>query len=187
MRHRKVLLIGAGGIGSYLIPILNRLGVYQVTAFDDDKVEQKNLRYQNFSADDLGELKVYCFSSDMGGMYEAQPYLVLTEKQLQGYDLVICCADNLAVRKMLYRANVKWLDLRAQARNCALISGDVSPEIMETVLAGPDGSYSCQGQGWDGTPEEVNFMQVVAAGLGAQWVQNHFSGKDVDNHKVVYA
>ena len=89
MRHRKVLLIGAGGIGSYLIPILNRLGVYQVTAFDDDKVEQKNLRYQNFSADDLGELKVYCFSSDMGGMYEAQPYLVLTALMRILYLLVI--------------------------------------------------------------------------------------------------
>ena len=185
-KMKKIMIIGCGGIGSFLIPLLNKVGLYDITVYDPDIVENKNLLYQNFENSDINLRKV-----DVMNKYETvnkiEPYLVLTKSQVQGYDLVICCADNLAVRKMLYKANVKWLDLRAQARNCALISGDVSPEIMETVLAGPDGSYSCQGQGWDGTPEEVNFMQVVAAGLGAQWVQNHFSGKDVDNHKVVYA
>ena len=191
MRHRKVLLIGAGGIGSYLIPILNRLGVYQVTAYDDDKVEQKNLRYQNFGADDLGELKVYCFSSDMGGMYEAQPYLVLTEKQLKGFDLVICCADNLAVRRMLYRqghgddAKVKWLDLRAQGRNAALISYKVDENFQDTLLNGPEGSFSCQGGDWDGTGKEVNCMHMLIAGYAAQWIQKWFNDNDDVVDKVV--
>ena len=37
-------------------------------------------------------------------------YPILTEKQIKGYDLVVCCADNLDVRRLLYRSNVEWLD-----------------------------------------------------------------------------
>ena len=187
MRHRKVLIIGAGGIGSYLIPILNRLGVYSITAFDPDKVEQKNLRYQNFGADDLGEHKVYCFSSDMGGMYEAQPYVVLTQKQLQGYDLVVCCADNLAVRRLLYRQGhgedtpVKWLDLRAQGRNAALISYKVPENFQDTLLAGPEGSFSCQGTDWEGEAEGIDAMHIAIAGAATQWIQKWFN----DNNDVI--
>ena len=183
---KKILVIGCGGIGSFLIPLLNRVKIYDITVYDPDVVESKNLLYQNFTPTDVNTLKVEVMDK-YETVNKAEPYPILTKSQVEGYDLVICCADNLSVRKMLYKTGVKWLDLRAQARNCALISGEVEPDIMETVLAGPDGSYSCQGNGWDGTAQEVNFMQVVAAGLGAQWVQNHFSGKDVDNHKVVYA
>ena len=40
---RKVLVIGAGGIGSFLIPILHRAGMYDISVADPDKVEHKNL------------------------------------------------------------------------------------------------------------------------------------------------
>ena len=34
----------------------------------------------------------------------AEPYPILTETQVKKFDLVVCCADNLDVRRMLYRA-----------------------------------------------------------------------------------
>ena len=40
---RKVLIIGAGGIGSHLIPCLARTGVYELTVFDPDTVEEFDL------------------------------------------------------------------------------------------------------------------------------------------------
>ena len=46
---RKILVIGAGGIGSYLISFLNNLDLYDIQVNDDDKVETKNLTYQNFT------------------------------------------------------------------------------------------------------------------------------------------
>ena len=45
---KKVLIIGAGGIGSFLIPLLDRMGEYAMTVADPDSVEKKNLLYQNF-------------------------------------------------------------------------------------------------------------------------------------------
>ena len=43
---RKVLVIGAGGIGGFLIPLLDKVGLYSITVADPDKVETKNLTYQ---------------------------------------------------------------------------------------------------------------------------------------------
>ena len=61
--------------------------------------------------------------ADRYSSVKAQPYKVLTSKQVKGYDLVICCADNLAIRRTLYSSDkIKWLDLRAQGRNADMIS-----------------------------------------------------------------
>jgi hypothetical protein len=186
--HRKILIIGAGGIGSHLIPFLSKIGLYDITVYDDDKVEEKNLTYQNFNDEDIGNVKVNCFEF----MVTPQPYQVLVEGQLQGYDLVICCADNLAVRRLLYRqgygdsAKIKWLDLRAQGRNAALISYKVDENLVDALLAGPDGSFSCQGEDWDGSPEEINTMHICIAGAATQWIQRWFNDNDNVTDKVVW-
>ena len=55
---KKVMIIGTGGIGSFLIPLLDRVGLYDIDAFDSDIVEEKNLSYQNFEKSDVGKKKV---------------------------------------------------------------------------------------------------------------------------------
>ena len=40
--NRKILIIGVGGIGSYLAPLLNQTGVYNITIADPDSLEKKN-------------------------------------------------------------------------------------------------------------------------------------------------
>ena len=54
---RKVLIIGAGGIGSFLIPLLKKTGLYSITVADPDIVEKKNLPYQNYGEEDIGDNK----------------------------------------------------------------------------------------------------------------------------------
>jgi hypothetical protein len=181
---RKVLVIGAGGIGSFLIPLLDKVGLYHITVADPDKVETKNLPYQNFQVTDVGNNKALVMK-DHYSLQEASVYPVLTEKQMQGYDLVICCVDNLSVRRTLYNSKVKWLDLRAQGRNCALVSFKADPKMYDTLLAGKDGSFSCQGDSWDGSNKGVHFMQVAIAGLGAQWTQRFFNGEEVKEYTVL--
>ena len=182
--NRKVLIIGAGGIGSFLIPLLDRVGIYQIDVADPDKVEQKNLSYQNFEFDDVGINKAEAMSLPYN--VKPIPYPILTDKQLKGYELVICCVDNLGLRKTLYNSDVKWLDLRAQGRNCAMISYEADPNQYDSLLAGDDSrSFSCQGDSWDGSNKGVHFMQVTVAGIGAQWIQRWFAGEDVPNFRMV--
>ena len=118
---------------------------------------------------------------------KATPYPILTAKQMQGYDLVVSCVDNLGLRKTMYNTSLKWLDLRAQGRNAALVSHKADPKMYDMLLAGKDGSFSCQGDSWDGSNKGVHFMQVAIAGLGAQWIQRWFNGEDVQDYMVVNA
>lgn len=182
---RKVLIIGAGGIGSFLIPLLDKVGMYAITVADPDKVELKNVTYQNFTDSEVNMYKVLA----MEQRYSISPnkYPILTEKQMQGYDLVISCVDNLGLRRTMYNTSIKWLDLRAQGRTAALVSHNADPKMYEMLLAGKDGSFSCQGDSWDGSNKGVHFMQVAIAGLGAQWIQRWFNDEDVQDYMVVNA
>ena len=195
-RQRKIMIIGAGGIGSYLVQFLNQInthrknrGLYNITVFDGDTVDIKNLGYQAYDESDVGEKKVECIS---GEYVNAQPFNVLLDKQLHGYDLVVCCADNLAVRRLLYRqgfgsdAKLKWLDLRSTGRNAALISYKTDPKMMDTLLIGEEGSFSCQAQDWDGSAKDINCMNMVIASMGVQWIQRWFNdNEDVIDMKMV--
>ena len=67
MSRKKILIIGAGGIGSFLVQFLNKLNIYELTVFDSDKVEEKNLLYQNFNRLHIGEMK----STSMTWLYAA--------------------------------------------------------------------------------------------------------------------
>ena len=197
-KERKIMIIGAGGIGSYLVQFLKRMNqaqrinvpethLYDITVYDGDTVDTKNLGYQAYDELDVGEKKVECISG-----VDAQPFNVLLDKQLQGFDLVVCCADNLAVRRLLYRqgfgsdAKLKWLDLRSTGRNAALISYKVDPNMMDTLLIGEEGSFSCQAQSWDGSAKDINCMNMVIASMGVQWIQRWFNdNEDVTDMKMV--
>lgn len=183
---RKIMIIGAGGIGSYLVSFLDRIGLYDITVFDDDSVETKNLTYQNYEEDDVGLEKVRGLKK-YGSVNNAEPYVVLVQQQLENYDLVVCCADNLSVRRLLYREGYgekienKWLDLRSQGRNAALISYKTDPTLQDAMLTGPDGSFSCQGTDWEGDAEGIDTMHIAIAGIATQWIQKWFN----DNNDVV--
>ena len=92
---------------------------------------------------------------------------------------MICCADNLAIRQTLYKTDYKWLDLRAQGRNGLLVSYEENKKVLSMLNVGPDGSFSCQGDKWDGTTGDIHFTHVAIAGMGAQWIQRWFAGEDV--------
>ena len=187
---RNVMIIGVGGIGSYLAPLLKRVGTYSMFLADPDIVEEKNLLYQNFDKINVGEKKVN--SLFMNG-HVRNDYRIRTDACLRKdkMDLIVCCADNLDIRRLLYRqgfqddAKVKWLDLRAQGRNCAFVSFRARPELYETLLAGPEGSFSCQGNAWDGSNEAQHFAHIIAAGMGAEWIHRFFVKDEVDDFKVV--
>lgn len=189
MEKRKIMIIGAGGIGSYLVSFLDRIGLYEIHVFDDDTVEEKNLTYQNYNLMDVGTKKVEALAETFDIV--PQPYFVLVKEQLVNYDLVVCCADNLAVRRLLYREGFgadcqnKWLDLRSQGRNGALISYKMDPSLMESMLAGPQGSFSCQGTDWDGSAKDIDTMHIAISGIATQWIQKWFNDNDDVIDKMV--
>lgn len=107
LKDAKVALIGAGGIGSAVIPALAGAGIGQLTIIDDDVVELANLHRQPlFRERDAGYSKADLalqFVQRLNRFVNARPVQLRIDPDnaadlLAGHDLVIDGSDNFATR-----------------------------------------------------------------------------------------
>jgi adenylyltransferase/sulfurtransferase len=107
LKAASVALIGAGGIGSAVIPALAGAGVGSITIIDDDVVELTNLHRQPlFRERDAGYSKADLalqFVHRLNRFVKANPVQARIELDnagalLGGHDLVIDGSDNFATR-----------------------------------------------------------------------------------------
>ena len=158
--NKKILIVGVGGIGSALISeIVECVKQEQISPeiefdiADNDIVEIKNIKYQNFTADDVGENKATCLANRYKNECWIEPInkRIETEKQLEGYDLIICCADNFVVRKLIFeychKNNVEFIDGRAEGRMIMVfpkMKGLLLERSLETLDMKNNENLSCQ-------------------------------------------
>jgi adenylyltransferase/sulfurtransferase len=107
----RVLVIGAGGLGSAVIPALSAAGVGTVGVIDDDTVELSNLHRQTIHGQaDVGGPKVASAASRVAAINPGTTVVAINERLgrdtalelFAGYDLVIDGSDNFPTR---YLAN----------------------------------------------------------------------------------
>lgn len=125
--NSKVLIIGAGGLGTIVCGYLTAMGVGAITICDFDTVEESNLHRQLFySPKDLGLKKAAVLTNRMT---EQNPEIlvnsieeVFSEKNadslISGHQIICDCSDNAETRLLLD----KYCDLH----NKPLIHGAVS-------------------------------------------------------------
>jgi adenylyltransferase/sulfurtransferase len=107
----RVLVIGAGGLGSAVIPSLAAAGVGTLGIIDDDRVELSNLHRQHIHGmTDIGRSKV-ASAADTVSALNPDIHVILIEERLSSanalelfaeYDLVLDGSDNFPTR---YLAN----------------------------------------------------------------------------------
>jgi len=107
LKASSVAVIGAGGIGSAVIPALAGAGIGRLTIIDSDVVELANLHRQPlFSEADEGKAKAEfaaTFVARLNHFIEVEPKQERIDPQnagdlLAGHDLVIDGSDNFATR-----------------------------------------------------------------------------------------
>jgi adenylyltransferase/sulfurtransferase len=115
LKETRVVVVGAGGIGSAVIPSLAGAGIGQLTIIDDDVVELANLHRQSLYRErDVGYSKADLaiqFAHRLNGHVEAKPILqridaANAEGLIGGHDLVIDGSDNFATRLAVSDASV---------------------------------------------------------------------------------
>ncbi|KYK22730.1 hypothetical protein AYK24_00450 [Thermoplasmatales archaeon SG8-52-4] len=158
MERRRIAVVGGGGIGSYFCRELynfeqhGQYGAYsiEVTVWDDDTVDTKNLKYQNFQEFDLGDKKSEVLGMKYNFDYEVDR--LTEESQLDAYDIVIAAVDNSQFRKLLYHWAEKnpekhWIDLRSEGRSVAFFTKhekNTLDKMLETLAETPEDGTSCQ-------------------------------------------
>lgn len=107
LKASKVAVIGAGAIGSAVIPLLTAAGVGRLTIIDDDVVDRSNLQRQTiFRDDEIGQPKARLtadFARMLNPYVDAVPVAERVnagnvQRLLAGHDLVLDGCDNFATR-----------------------------------------------------------------------------------------
>ena len=181
----KIMVVGLGGIGSWLIDKVSwlvdqkQLKNIEIHGYDPDSVEEKNIRYQNFTANDIFENKAVALDiryHSVNKWFWGHNELITQSKQLKDYDLVVSAVDNLKLRELLYlKSSVKnWIDLRSEGRTIMIITSNPSnnTNILKGLVKGDkEVSGGCQLQS-DLDAGIVQLGNQIVALIGTQLILN---------------
>lgn len=107
MTDSRILVVGAGGLGSPVLSLLAKSGATHVTIVDDDLVEESNLHRQTLYAEaDIGHSKIECAAATVRALapslgvevVEGRFVPATAMELLRGHTLVVEGADNLATK-----------------------------------------------------------------------------------------
>jgi molybdopterin/thiamine biosynthesis adenylyltransferase len=194
MKCLKLLTVGAGGIGGYLIEELCKTIEQEqidpnteLFVADNDLVEIEQIRYQNFTFEDAGLNKAQALARRFK-QFGVTPIKdrIKSGKQLKGYDLIVLCVDNDPTREMVikycFSKNIDFLDLRSSGR---IISAFPKLENANDNLKFVDGNdatcYSCQDRDTLLLGRIDKGNKIIAL-IGVQMILNHLRGM---NNKVI--
>lgn len=180
----KILQIGCGGIGSFLIPeIMECIEQEQIDAdtiidiADSDIAEIEQIKYQNFKINEIGMNKALA----LGKRFEVKAIAERVEKesQLKGYDIIILCVDNERTRELVisycHKNNKEFLDLRATGRKIFVMPKTTLENNIKFVDSKDLNEYGCQ----DKTDLEKGLIQKgnkIVALIGVQMLLNLLRG-----------
>ncbi|MDX1781624.1 MAG: molybdopterin-synthase adenylyltransferase MoeB [Thalassovita sp.] len=147
LKNAKVLVIGAGGLGSPALLYLAAAGVGTIGVIDDDEVDNSNLQRQVIHGDaDIGTAKVFSAKAAM----EAQnPFVTVlpykrrleedvAEDLFAEYDLVLDGTDNFTTR---YLSNATAVKLGKPLISGALSQWEGQLSVFDPATSGP--CYQC--------------------------------------------
>jgi molybdopterin/thiamine biosynthesis adenylyltransferase len=122
LKESRVLIVGAGGLGTPAAQYLAGAGVGSIRLVDDDRIALSNLpRQLAYTEDDLGQLKVEVLSGRLGDANgeitvdaQCKRFDGDTASQLlDGVDIVLDATDSLQARldidRATYAAGLPWV------------------------------------------------------------------------------
>jgi molybdopterin/thiamine biosynthesis adenylyltransferase len=147
LRAARVLVVGAGGLGSPAILYLGAAGVGHIGIIDGDEVERSNLQRQVIHGEaDLGRPKAQSAGDAVASLnphisvrtYSRRFEPGIADELLGGYDLVLDGSDSFATRRLVNEAAVR--------AGCPLISAALTAwegqiSLWDPARGGP--CYNC--------------------------------------------
>jgi molybdopterin/thiamine biosynthesis adenylyltransferase len=201
----KILMIGCGGVGSYLLrPLMLTFPKATLELWDGDVFEEKNLERQVFQEKQVGMHKVQALVSNQPNAINQRirpvpSYFLEGAEALDGPpDCVVCCADNNNARKealvygtflgvpVFVGAN-ETFDSQAWVWHKELCNWDIQKKFKAMFAAKPDGpGVGCVAQ-LDTTPQLAcaNFSAAsLVLGLMWRWFMEYKPAVDGEFHET---
>ena len=115
LETKSILVIGAGGLGNFVMSELSCIGLKEIFLFDFDEIEIHNIHRQfQFNKNDIGHKKAQVLAQKTKRCNtQITPFIKKFESFDKKVDLIIDCSDNFEVRKKIdkFAKNTKtpWL------------------------------------------------------------------------------
>jgi molybdopterin/thiamine biosynthesis adenylyltransferase len=110
LKCSKVLVVGCGGLGGYIIEMLSRVGIGSITVLDNDYFDETNLNRQLLSKEsNIGKskaeealLRIKEINSSIDvTIYKEKLTDNNAEQIIQGHDIIIDAVDNIKTRLLM--------------------------------------------------------------------------------------
>lgn len=135
---KRILIIGAGGIGSWTALSLAKIGCQDITVMDFDEVALENIGSQIYTRKDIGRKKVDALHDIIGEMVSdpsdvTKPYNLQTREERWepktkiDYEIVISALDSMETRKQL------WESIKVNPFILNYIDGRMGGEFMKIL------------------------------------------------------
>lgn len=182
---KKIVIVGAGGIGSTTAYTLAKMGCNNITVVDMDTVDKVNCSSQFFGLEQTGLPKVVALQNNIRLLCDEEitainePY---KPEHIKGADIIIMALDNIETREQIVR----------DADETSFI---IDPRMVKKVaVVNTLHAYSFEKDRWlaeelgHEAPEEVActskavaFNAVSLAGLIGALVSKHLQGGELDD------
>lgn len=190
LRHKRVLVVGCGGLGGNLISILLRIGVGNLRIVDGDVFEATNLNRQLFSSiPTLGHNKARIANQRASNINpDVQVDVVeefLTEENaealLQDCDIALDALDNIPGRRLLAAA--------CEKAGIPMVYGAISGWVAQAALSLPGDKLIETLYPEDTVVRDksvLSFTPALCASVQASLCIKYLTGRPVDSGKIYY-
>ena len=125
-----ITVVGCGGIGSFVVLALGKMGCRALAVYDDDRVEAHNIPNQAYRLADVGRLKVEALADlvrDVAGASLEIRAERVRKQRLQG--VVVTAVDTMAARREIWLRGIRhragvplYLDARMGAEVARILT-----------------------------------------------------------------
>lgn len=128
--NKRVLVVGAGAVGSFTVLTLAKMGISNITVVDFDTIDVANMNCQFYRTEDINKPKVVALHSLVKAFTDVAikflPIKIDEKTQLGEFDIVISAVDSMSVRKLLWEKykgkGVFFLDARMGGESILMYS-----------------------------------------------------------------
>lgn len=173
IKQEQVLLIGAGGIGSYVAFLLGRIGIKHLILFEFDRVDMVNLAGQLYTLNDISKPKIDVISEKLqqySGFYNISKFEESYTSESMAYDVMMLGVDNMSTR---WTAFNNWRDLIEtktieDKSKCLFIDGRLDAEEFQVFCIQGDDEDSIKKyinnylfQDWQAPNSQCSYKQTA--------------------------
>ncbi len=182
---KRVLIVGAGGLGGYILEMLVRIGIGEITLIDADVFEESNLNRQILS--DINNIGEYKAAMGKNRAISINPEIKINEKIEKltienadeivfGHDLVFDALDSIGDRMVLRQA--------AKKAGIPLVHGAIAGWLGQVTFVMPEDNTlekiypTNHNKGIEVQTGNPSFTPAVVAGFQVAEGIKYLTGKD---------